>query len=160
MALTPERSTSSVGLIDVIDRILDKGLVIDADIQVSLVGTELLGVKVRAALASFETAARYGLEFPGGVQILDSPGWRAAQIGREACPACGKRSPTDELLNEGCPWCGWQSARVRKALAAPGSSRPAAGAPVSAAAGAGEEMTPAAVIAAFVSQGVPVEAEM
>lgn len=51
-------------LVDVIDRILDKGLVINADITVSLVGVELLGIRIRAALASFETAAKYGLEFP------------------------------------------------------------------------------------------------
>ncbi|MFQ5874513.1 MAG: gas vesicle protein, partial [Dehalococcoidia bacterium] len=47
-------------LADVIDRILDKGLVINADIMVSVAGVELLGIKIRAALASFETAARYG----------------------------------------------------------------------------------------------------
>lgn len=60
-------------LVDVIDRILDKGLVINADIVISLVGVELLGIKIRAALASFETAAKYGLEFPTGT-ILHSAG--------------------------------------------------------------------------------------
>lgn len=53
-------------LADVIDRILDKGLIINADIAISLVGVELLGIKIRAAIASFETAAKYGLEFPSG----------------------------------------------------------------------------------------------
>jgi len=66
MALEPSRTNDRVGLVDVIDRILDKGLVIDADIAVSLVGVELLGINIRAALASFETAAKYGLEFPSG----------------------------------------------------------------------------------------------
>jgi len=64
-------------LADVIDRILDKGLVINADITVSVVGVELLGVKIRAALASFETAARYGLEFPTGTNLA-TPAWQAA----------------------------------------------------------------------------------
>lgn len=50
-------------LVDVIDRLLDKGLVINADITVSVAKVEMLGVKVRAALASFATAAKYGLEW-------------------------------------------------------------------------------------------------
>ena len=66
---------SSSSLIDVIDRILDKGIVINADISVSLVGVELLGIKIRAAVASFETAAQYGLEFPSGTN-LNTPGWK------------------------------------------------------------------------------------
>ncbi|MBI4216867.1 MAG: gas vesicle protein [Chloroflexi bacterium] len=63
-------------LADVIDRILDKGLVINADITVSVVGVELLGLKIRAALASFETAALYGLEFPTGTRLPEWAGQR------------------------------------------------------------------------------------
>lgn len=63
------------GLVDAIERILDKGLVINADICVSVAGTELLGIKIRAAIASFETAALYGLDFPSGTN-LNAPGWR------------------------------------------------------------------------------------
>lgn len=59
-------------LADVIDRILDKGLVINADITVAVAGVELLDIRIRAALASFETAAMYGLEFPSGTRI---PEW-------------------------------------------------------------------------------------
>jgi len=98
-------------LVDVVDAILDKGLVINADITVSVVGVELLGIKIRAALASFETAARYGLEFPSGTNT-ETEAWRDAQIPRETCPQCGKRVPADELLNVSCPWCGWVSARA------------------------------------------------
>ena len=76
MALQADRDTTGT-LADVIDRILDKGLVINADITVSVVGVELLGIKIRAALASFETAARYGLEFPSGTRL---PEW-AGQLG-------------------------------------------------------------------------------
>ncbi len=76
MGLEPTRNHGD-GLADVIDAVLDKGLVINADIMVSLAGVELLGIKIRAALASFETAARYGLEFPSGTN-LQAPGWRAA----------------------------------------------------------------------------------
>lgn len=91
----------------------------NADIMVSVAGVELLGIRIRAALASFETAARYGLEFPGGTESLN-PVWRAAQADTEACPACNKRSPREELLGRMCPWCGWKSARA-KLREAPGA---------------------------------------
>lgn len=99
-------------LADVIDRVLDKGLVINADIQVSVAGVELLGIKIRAALASFETAAKYGLEFPSGTNY-QGDAWKRAQEDKEECPQCGKRLPMGELLDEGCPWCGWRSAKAK-----------------------------------------------
>ncbi|MBI3974688.1 MAG: gas vesicle protein [Chloroflexi bacterium] len=99
------RTADSTGtLADVIDRILDKGLVINADITVSLVGVELLGLRIRAAIASFETAARYGLEFPAGVN-RDAPGWKA--LTDRLCPACGARLPEGALPSLACPTCGW-----------------------------------------------------
>ena len=56
-------------LADVVERILDKGLVINADIAISLAGTELLNIKIRAALASFETAAKWGMSFPSEMRM-------------------------------------------------------------------------------------------
>jgi hypothetical protein len=112
MALEAERSTDGAGLADVVDRILDKGLIINADIMVSVSGVELLGIKIRAALASFETAARYGLEFPSGTN-LETPAWQEAVVAKESCPQCDKRVPTEELITTGCPWCGWISAKAR-----------------------------------------------
>ena len=61
---------SNTALPDLIDRILDKGLIINADIKIDLAGTEILGIKLRAALASFETAAKFGLAFPSGKDLL------------------------------------------------------------------------------------------
>lgn len=114
MPMQPARDRST--LADVIDKLLDKGLVINADILVSVAGVELLGIKLRAALASFETAARYGLEFPSGTN-LQTAAWREATVAKESCPQCGKMVAVEELLREACPWCGWQSPR-RQALAA------------------------------------------
>lgn len=105
-------------LADVIDRILDKGLVINADIAVSVAGVELLGIKIRAALASFETAARYGLEFPSMTK-METPAWQDALAGREPCPQCAKRVPVGELMDKGCPWCDWLSARAKSAGVVP-----------------------------------------
>jgi Zn finger protein HypA/HybF involved in hydrogenase expression len=103
----------STTLADVIDRVLDKGLVINADICVSVAGVELLGIKIRAALASFETAAKYGLEFPSGTNY-EKAAWRETEVGKEICPQCNKKVAAEELINEGCPWCGWISARAKK----------------------------------------------
>jgi gas vesicle structural protein len=66
------RSTRGDTLADVVERILDKGLVINADIAISLAGTELLSIKIRAALASFETAAKWGLAFPSDARIAQT----------------------------------------------------------------------------------------
>ena len=50
---------SSTGLADVIDSILDKGLVIDAYVRVSLVGIELLTIDARIVIASVDTYLRF-----------------------------------------------------------------------------------------------------
>src|SRR5690606_37749232 len=96
-------------LAHVVETLLDKGLVLNADIMVSVAGVELLGIRLRAALASFETAARYGLEFPSGTDT-ETAAWREAT---EACRAGGKRAPREQLLNQWRPWCGWRSAQAQ-----------------------------------------------
>jgi hypothetical protein len=53
------RAPSSAGLYDVLDLILDKGIVIDAFVRVSLVGIELLTVDLRVVIASVDTYLRY-----------------------------------------------------------------------------------------------------
>ncbi|MYR41931.1 gas vesicle protein [Streptomyces sp. SID5910] len=108
-------------LAHVVETLLDKGLVLNADIMVSVAGVELLGIRLRAALASFETAARYGLEFPSGTDT-ETAAWRDTREEKETCPACGKRVPVEQLLNEWCPWCGWRSAQAQLR----GGSEPAA----------------------------------
>lgn len=109
-ALVPRRDRDGT-LVQVIETLLDKGLVLNADIMVSVAGVELLGIRIRAALASFETAARYGLEFPAGTDTT-TLAWREAAELREACPGCGRRSSVQQLLDDFCPWCGWKSART------------------------------------------------
>lgn len=55
---TVERS-GSTGLGDVVELILDKGLVIDAFVQVSLIGIEILTIKARVVVASVDTYLRF-----------------------------------------------------------------------------------------------------
>ena len=54
-----EKSMASSSLVEVIDRILDKGIVIDAWARVSLVGIELLAVEARVVVAGVETFLKY-----------------------------------------------------------------------------------------------------
>lgn len=50
-----------VTLVDLLDRVLDKGLIINADIIISLSGIPLIGVKLQAAVAGMETMLKYGI---------------------------------------------------------------------------------------------------
>ena len=54
-----QKSTDSSSLAEVVDRILDKGIVIDAFVKVSLVGIELLSIEARVVIASVETYLKY-----------------------------------------------------------------------------------------------------
>ncbi|MFC4360141.1 gas vesicle protein GvpJ [Halobium salinum] len=85
----PTRQQDS--LKDVVEMLLDKGVVINADIAVSVGETELIGIRLRAALASFETAAKYGLEFPSGTDM---------QRVQEASGADGVIRGTADAANE------------------------------------------------------------
>lgn len=57
--MSVQKSTDSSSLAEVIDRILDKGIVIDAFVRVSLVGIEIITVEARVVIASVETWLRY-----------------------------------------------------------------------------------------------------
>ncbi|MCK9220337.1 MAG: gas vesicle protein [Bacteroidales bacterium] len=58
--MEPSRDTHAT-LVDLLDRILDKGLVINADIIISVAGIPLIGVNLRAAIAGMETMLKYGV---------------------------------------------------------------------------------------------------
>ena len=59
-----ELPARQMGLFDLLDRILDKGVVINGDITVSFAGVDLVSLKVNLVIASLETAKRYGIELP------------------------------------------------------------------------------------------------
>lgn len=58
--MEPTRDTHAT-VVDLLDRVLDKGLVINADIIISVAGIPLIGVNLRAALAGMETMLKYGV---------------------------------------------------------------------------------------------------
>lgn len=54
-----EKSIASSSIAEVVDRILDKGVVIDAFVRVALVGIELIAIEARVVIASVETWLKY-----------------------------------------------------------------------------------------------------
>jgi len=54
-----EKVNASSSLAEVVDRILDKGVVVDAWVRVSLVGIELLAIEARVVIAGVDTYLKY-----------------------------------------------------------------------------------------------------
>jgi hypothetical protein len=80
-AITTQRSMNSgtghsTGLGDILERVLDKGLVIAGDIQVNLLDIELLTIKLRLVIASLDTAREVGINW------WENDPWLSADAGR------------------------------------------------------------------------------
>lgn len=73
----------SDGLADILERVLDKGLVIAGDIQVNLLDIELLTIKVRLLLASADTAQQMGIDWWQHDPFLTSRGGELADENAE-----------------------------------------------------------------------------
>ena len=82
-------SHRATGLVDVLDRVLDKGLVIAGDIKVSLAEVELLTIRIRLLVCSLDKAQEIGLDWwrydrdlsPGGERrVLAEYGELQAQV--------------------------------------------------------------------------------
>ena len=58
-----ERAAGGTSLIDVLDRVLDKGIVIAGDIQINLLDIELLTIKLRLLVASVDKAKEMGIDW-------------------------------------------------------------------------------------------------
>src|SRR5687767_1783811 len=59
----PHSQHRATGLVDVLDRVLDKGLVIAGDIKVSLAEVELLTIRIRLLVCSLDKAQEIGLDW-------------------------------------------------------------------------------------------------
>lgn len=59
--MEPNRDDTKATLVDLLDRILDKGVMLNADVIISLAGIPLIGINLRAAIASVDTMLRYGI---------------------------------------------------------------------------------------------------
>ncbi len=58
-----QHATQATNLADILERVLDKGIVIAGDITVSLVGVELLNIKLRLLVASVDKAMQIGINW-------------------------------------------------------------------------------------------------
>jgi hypothetical protein len=71
----PGRPTETTNLADILERVLDKGIVIAGDIQINLLDIELLTIKLRLLIASVDRAREMGInwwESDASLQSLDS----------------------------------------------------------------------------------------
>lgn len=78
-----ERTSGGTSLIDVLDRVLDKGIVIDAWVRVSLVGIDLITVEARVVVASIDTYLKYS-EAVGTVAPVAKPAAALEPVTTEA----------------------------------------------------------------------------
>jgi hypothetical protein len=62
-AALPGRPTSQTNLADILERVLDKGIVIAGDIQINLLDVELLTIKLRLLIASVDRAREMGINW-------------------------------------------------------------------------------------------------
>ena len=92
-----ERAPGGTSLIDVLDRILDKGIVIDAWVRISLVGIDLITVEARIVVASIDTYLRYaeaiGITAPVSRPAV-GPGPREEVVITTEVPAAEPRTRT------------------------------------------------------------------
>jgi hypothetical protein len=84
----PGRPDTTASLADILERVLDKGIVIAGDIQINLLDIELLTIKLRLLIASVDRAREMGInwwEGDGSLQSTDDggDGGRAQQLERE-----------------------------------------------------------------------------
>lgn len=75
-----QHSTQATNLADILERVLDKGIVIAGDISISLVGVELLSIKIRLLVASVDKAAEMGINWWESDPLLST---RARQLETE-----------------------------------------------------------------------------
>lgn len=76
MTVNMERaSKGNITLVDVLERVLDKGVVVDADLIISVAGIPLVGVNLRAAVAGMETMTKYGImeEWDKEIRATEEP---------------------------------------------------------------------------------------
>src|SRR5215210_8716848 len=86
----PGRPESTASLADILERVLDKGIVIAGDIQINLLDIELLTIKLRLLIASVERAQEMGINWwesdpalSSGARDDDEEGADAKQLEQE-----------------------------------------------------------------------------
>lgn len=94
----PSRSGDT--LADVLERVLDKGIVVAGDIQINLVDVELLSIKLRLLIASADTARSMGIDWWHGDPFLSS-GAQEGELSRENAQLRDRVHQLEQRLEEG-----------------------------------------------------------
>jgi hypothetical protein len=79
----PGRPETDTNLADILERVLDKGIVIAGDIQINLLDIELLTIKLRLLVASVDRAREMGINWWEDDPSLKSGGSHRQQLERE-----------------------------------------------------------------------------
>ena len=80
----PTTNLQTTNLADLLDRVLDKGVVIVGDIKIDLVEVELLTIKIRLLIASVERAKAIGINWWEGDPFLQAAGYKKLAAENEA----------------------------------------------------------------------------
>ncbi|MCG6941179.1 MAG: gas vesicle protein [Thiohalocapsa sp.] len=91
---SPSHSTSSTTVADLLERLLDKGVVVAGDIRIKLVEVELLSLEIRLLICSVDKAVEMGLDWWRGNPAFDT----SARRGLPAHAADG-----DAAIHAGAP---------------------------------------------------------
>ncbi|WP_295885828.1 gas vesicle protein [uncultured Thiohalocapsa sp.] len=93
---SPSHSTSSTTVADLLERVLDKGVVVAGDIRVKLVEVELLSLEIRLLICSVDKAVEMGLDWWRG-----NPAFDTSARGRP--PAAAADAPAPERADQPQP---------------------------------------------------------
>jgi Gas vesicle protein len=105
IAPLPGRPSEPTNLADILERVLDKGIVIAGDIQINLLDIELLTIKLRLLIASVDRAREMGINWWEGDSSLqkldDSAASEQGQLERENRELRERLDRLERLLGEG-----------------------------------------------------------
>jgi hypothetical protein len=92
-----QRSLQGATLVDLLDRILDKGLVVAGDIVVQLADVELLTIKIRLLICSVDKAQEIGMDWWRHDSFLSSSATPKLFSGKNGQSGSGKKKPESSI---------------------------------------------------------------
>lgn len=104
----PTHSIQSTNIADLLERVLDKGIVIAGDIRISLVDVELLTIQLRLVICSVDKAKEMGMDWWVNFECWD----RAAVHRGESCDRFSR--DLSEVRRGHWPYCGSRCSGVRQ----------------------------------------------
>jgi hypothetical protein len=96
-----QTSTQGSTLADILERVLDKGIVIAGDISVSVASTELLSVRIRLLISSVDKAKELGINWWEGDPFLQSQARQLAETNQQLLARLTEMETELKALKEG-----------------------------------------------------------